>query len=889
MRVNKKIILGILFITSLFVLNTNIKAFHVYDAPGGESKKDDIVTDEYGNSLKYDANSKLYFCTQPDKAWPSNCDSYGDFGVNVSGALTYLIRRYNEDKISYSAVQRMASKLIYKHGSTTGRADENLSKILTKDIDINATKYYEIALRVYNNDTQVTYLKNGTDDEITKLEFPTNEDGTSKSNQITISYSLPSPFGLQCKVDDNSKNNGVTVSVDHDNNKKITIDTKGYHTKALVSLSCRTYYNLNTIRLFYCTGQDIMRLKVNADYKGLEGEKEVIRTIYGPWKTITSIPYYTVKYHSNTEENSTIIESKPVVKGTEITIKSNDETKFENDGKVFNNWVVKRKQSSPDTWYVSGRGWLTSDQISTGNYKKKFYYPGNNHTLQGAWIKNSKGEITNDFYTFIFFAKWLKDNGVLKIKKVNSQGDPILEKSVSFDIFTSADCNASSKKQSVTIHTGGDGTDEIELEPGNYYITETRAPSKEYSKDAIKCMYAGKVEAGKTIEVVVTNTNQCDADLQNNSTTAGRLKLYRENYQTFNNLLDFNKTTSVEACNNTEYTLDSSNSCLSVKRTPKASDTFDHTNLSAYNDTLYYNNKTHYCLTQYTLNGSLGNTVTSGQFLSTNNVLSKGTFTKTCYIHKDEVGDVPSKIVTNDLLKNYIGEALLGEKVLNNNYESSKIIYKRIDGNYGDFYKYEYSKNVEYYSWNVYATIGKAEVMYDDCSNCKYLGKGVISSFSSEVKIVDLPFRITEPSVNSLKINGQSNCQYRAVPEITDENELQLEFRPIDTKEPFNRNANSNWCIINDGNKDCTSNNKIITDTIINKTNSYGMNNGVKQTPKYTIRLSSSDITNIREYNKNSSGYDDYETMEKDDNGKIRSTFLTGLKDGRFGSKLIVR
>jgi hypothetical protein len=181
--------------------------------------------------------------------------------------------------------------------------------------------------------------------------------------------------------------------------------------------------------------------------------------------------------------------------------------------------------------------------------------------------------------------------------------------------------------------------------------------------------------------------------------------------------------------------------------------------------------------------------------------------------------------------------------------------------------------------------------MYDDCSNCKYLGKGVISSFSSSSKTINLPFRITEPNINSLKINGQANCQYRTVPEITDENKLQLEFRPVDTKEPFNRNAKSNWCIINDGNKDCTSDNKIITDTIINKTNSYGMNNGVKQTPKYTIRLSSSDIVNIREYNKNSSGYDDYDTMKKDDNGKIRSTFLTSLKDGSLlkGNKLIAK
>ena len=116
-----------------------------------------------------------------------------------------------------------------------------------------------------------------------------------------------------------------------------------------------------------------------------------------------------------------------------------------------------------------------------------------------------------------------------------------------------------------------------------------------------------------------------------------------------------------------------------------------------------------------------------------------------------------------------------------------------------------------------------------------------------------------------------------------DNGKLNLEFRTIDTNNPFNRTPKSNW---NDGSNKSDSSNSIISDYILNATNSYGVKTGetAKQTPKYTITLTPALVQDIRDYTHgigdyegNPHPYDEYLlNCEEDDHGNnvCRNAFL---------------
>lgn len=126
-------------------------------------------------------------------------------------------------------------------------------------------------------------------------------------------------------------------------------------------------------------------------------------------------------------------------------------------------------------------------------------------------------------------------------------------------------------------------------------------------------------------------------------------------------------------------------------------------------------------------------------------------------------------------------------------------------------------------------------------------------------------------------VEGNDLCQYETKSEIIVGNKLNLEFRVIDTTNPFNRNTMSNWSYGTDNSKD----NDIVKNYILNATNSYGIKKGAgNQTPKYTITLTQTEIKNIREYNK-SVVYDNYKVdCDVDSNGNqvCKNTFLENLK-----------
>ena len=827
MNVNRKNVLVVLF--CLFVFNIyTVNAFDVYDSStevAGDAWHD---TDEYGEiNLKY-YNQKLYYCTQPTLSWPSTCPDKGwNFSDGFSAATSYIIQNdtggYN---ITYTATQKAISKLLYNYWKTDGRANWSLSTdVLTYTNDINAQLVYNNAVNLLNNSTKVNFLSN-------ELNF--------SNNIATVNYTLTAPFDLECTVD-----NGASVSIDK-TNKTITINSNGRHMNNIITLSCRTVYQYKAIEYHECTGQDIVK------------ETDSDGNLYGDFNSISSLPLYTFSYTGNGGIGT--MEPQAVLYGGQLTIRNNV---FVRNGYRFTGYAVNNDDTGK--WYCSG--WKSYDECAA-NWSFIIYPVRNQYNIDYSWnVKND-----NSNHSFTFYAQWEREIGTLSIKKVNSSNSPIINKNVRFKIYSGTGCNT--EYDDFSFNTGGDGLGAITLPTGSYSIKEITAPSGYVTSGS--CINVGNIGSGATVNINVVNKTECENDFDTNSSIVNRLYLYKDKYPSYNNLLNFTITNGTQACSNTEYNLTSSNLCLSSSR--KLLDkSFNNNDLSAYNDTLFYNNKNHYCLTEFELNGSLGTSVTSGQFVSTNTPLSTGVFTKTCYIYKDDITTVQNSLTINEELREYIGVAKLDGKSLNDNISSNKIYYSN-EGLIGEFYKYEASYNIEYSPWDVYAVIGNGEVRYEDCPSCKYLGKGIISKFSPDNKTVEIDFKIEKPTKNVLKFGQTSKCSYTSIPEITKENHLQLEFRIIDTNTPFDRKTKSNWCNEND----CSSNNSLVESVIksqtannsINKTNEGALY--TNQTGTKKIVLTPDLIQKIKEYNQQNS-YDDYSNLQKDQTEtgeKFKSSFL---------------
>lgn len=118
-------------------------------------------------------------------------------------------------------------------------------------------------------------------------------------------------------------------------------------------------------------------------------------------------------------------------------------------------------------------------------------------------------------------------------------------------------------------------------------------------------------------------------------------------------------------------------------------------------------------------------------------------------------------------------------------------------------------------------------------------------------------------------------CTYKSDPEIII-GDLNLEFRTIDTKAPFNRKTMSNWSDGTNRSKD----NAVVNKYIKNAVNSYGLDkDGKRVKPKYSIKLTSEDIKNIRKYN-NQVPYDNYKvecTIGSDGEEICENVFLKNL------------
>lgn len=133
------------------------------------------------------------------------------------------------------------------------------------------------------------------------------------------------------------------------------------------------------------------------------------------------------------------------------------------------------------------------------------------------------------------------------------------------------------------------------------------------------------------------------------------------------------------------------------------------------------------------------------------------------------------------------------------------------------------------------------------------------------------------------KTYGSDSCKYISEQEFIKNDKLNVEFRLIDTNNPFNRETNTNWCAFEgDIVESCKNNNAKVILYIKNRVNSYGRIpldvTNKQQDPLYKITLTPSDIKAIREYNKDNKY--DYYNLYCDTSNTCTNSFVYSLKNG---------
>ena len=100
-----------------------------------------------------------------------------------------------------------------------------------------------------------------------------------------------------------------------------------------------------------------------------------------------------------------------------LVLKQNE---FTREGYIFCGWNANR--GSDNTWYVSGKGWKTEDEISKEKLTKKIYQSGVEYKLNGSWKnskifdKNGKQQKTE---AFTFYAVWALPAFTVSLKAVD--------------------------------------------------------------------------------------------------------------------------------------------------------------------------------------------------------------------------------------------------------------------------------------------------------------------------------------------------------------------------------------------------------------------------------------------------------------------------------------
>lgn len=516
--------------------------------------------------------------------------------------------------------------------------------------------------------------------------------------------------------------------------------------------------------------------------------------------------------------------------------------------------------------------------------------------------------------------------GEVTLKKVITGTNTLITSGdVTVAMYSNANCSSDMKLNEYNFI--GQLSTPLQLEPGTYYFKEIKSPGESYTMDD-KC-HKVEIDYGDVKELKIENTSECIVDVLNNLLGEGknfndktqRITLY-EKYLTkgknYTNFLDFNAsyiiksdstneekaalTCSQAKCNNPI----SENYCLNVK----SSNRIEDNNWACYTDTITdTNGNKGYCETKFDFNNndtdihltplsnyfSLGK-AKAGQFIFKADKIGSATINQICYFND------ASAVAESINMKNYddfIENVSFNNQILNPNFLTSDTI-KLVGLGSG---KFTGKVEVDYYMDEVLVE----PISGKPCSNnnsCISIGAGLISEFqdgknnqlnNKNYIIIDginypiVPFKINFKNSEfgediELDDASERSCIYYVEPEIIkyknehQSGELDLEFRAIDTTNPFNRNTNSNWC----GDNNCENDNNTVTTYISNRNNSY---NNTKEGVLYTntttnnvnrIVLTPELVKEIREWN-NAHKYDNYE-LDCDENGNCENAFLKKFK-----------
>lgn len=386
-----------------------------------------------------------------------------------------------------------------------------------------------------------------------------------------------------------------------------------------------------------------------------------------------------------------------------------------------------------------------------------------------------------------------------------------------------------------------------------------------------------------------------------------RINLYK-NYVAINtdplknyrSLLNFSLNVSSDtgkasACTNGEaYVIDKS--CLNLSS--NANNKFDHTNLSKYTYTIENGSKTLYCNNVINLSSNIGTSwnVTSGMAYiggkSTTTNVASGTAEATCYLYSNNItnSDLAYDPFDNYTYNKIISKITLGGKELTAaNITTNTTTQTKGTYNGATYVKYYKKYSLNYYTPKVYIDKNTGDNTTEQSSN-KIERYGIYSRLSDKGKY-NVNFSVSVGSDSNIKFNEvNGSCYYNATPGIVINNALALEFRTIDTANPFanedgnGRQVGANWCSVNSMDLyDCSNTNALVQSRILTKNNSY---NVMKQTPKYKIVLTSKEIAKIREYNKSLP----LDQHEKCASGVCTNTFFNEIKSSiKTGSEYLTK
>ena len=426
----------------------------------------------------------------------------------------------------------------------------------------------------------------------------------------------------------------------------------------------------------------------------------------------------------------------------------------------------------------------------------------------------------------------------------------------------------------------------------SYYTSIRYNCGEAYQKIFTSQQETGTSTATDTQEKLVNTTQQaCNNKLQG-ADSVEKIKIYKE-YKSkgydWRKILDFRNSSCDKFETNYKMTQTCNNIDINVND-------FDWYNVSGYQETTTIGDKAAYCVVEFNYNNNLPR---SGVFdagkiiLQDLDNLGKATLQKRCYAYGVDTSADWKNSVDFD-----ISSYIKGMSILDQDLEQS--IYKK-EYIHDTPNKFIVRYNLQYLKLNYLEKVNGLATTKEWCN--KNAGgcierKGIVTNFEKKkdnnatyaksfYPEVTLAGKYADQSKKEykpeFKVEKSDNCNYRFNKQMIKNNEPNLVFRIIDTKNPFSgktgngRVIGSNWC---EGGYNCTSEGiedysglKLIQDNIINKPNSSGLNsNGTKATPKYTINLNYDTMKSIREYNKEHN-YNSFE-QKCDETKKCSSKFI---------------